>query len=176
MNKGLAKQIYDAAHLKGTFILRSGQTSNEYFDKYLFESDPLLLGMIAQEMKEIIPEGTEVLAGLEMGGIPIATALSLSSGVKAAFVRKKAKEYGTCRIAEGASISGKKVCIIEDVVTTGGAILDSIEELRNAGAIVEHVLCVIERNPIGREKLMNKGLTLIALFTLDDLNEASGNR
>ena len=96
--------------------------------------------------------------------------------VKAAFVRKKAKEYGTCRIAEGASISGKKVCIIEDVVTTGGAILDSIDELRNSGAIVEHVLCVIERNPIGREKLMNKGLTLIALFTLDDLNEASGNR
>ncbi len=176
MNQSLAKQIYETAHIKGTFLLRSGQTSNEYFDKYLFESDPLLLSMIAQEMKKKIPNGTEVLAGLEMGGIPVVTALSLASGIRAAFVRKTAKKYGTCKASEGTAISGKKVCIIEDVVTTGGAILDSLEELRNSGAIVEDVLCVIERNPIGREKLMEKGLKLTALFTLDELNEVSKNR
>ncbi len=165
----LAKKIYEQSHLNGTFTLRSGQVSNEYFDKYLFESDPSILKEIAFFMKEMIPEGTEVLAGLEMGGIPVATAISLNSGVKAAFVRKVAKEYGTCKIAEGEQVNGKKVCIVEDVVTTGGQILESVRELRKQGADVEHVVCVIERNPVGRENLKAEGLKLTALFTMDEL-------
>ena len=88
----LAQEIYNISHIEGTFKLRSGQTSNEYFDKYLFESEPELLAEIAIHMSELIPEGTEILAGLEMGGIPIATVLSLKTGIPAIFVRKKAKE------------------------------------------------------------------------------------
>ncbi len=168
----LAKSIYDASHLTGKFLLRSGQYSNEYFDKYLFESDPELLKEIASHMESLIPSGSAVLAGLEMGGIPVATALSLNTGVKACFVRKKAKEYGTCKLAEGADVSGKQLCIVEDVVTTGGAILDAARELRKAGAIVEHVICVIERDPKGRQNLKAEGMELIPLFTMEELKQA----
>src|SRR5664280_2809384 len=124
MNRSqLAKKIFNASHLTGSFLLRSGQTSSEYFDKYLFEADPALLSEITAHMKALIPAGTEMLAGLEMGGIPVATALSLGTGIKACFVRKIAKEHGTCKLAEGESVTGKRLCIVEDVVTTGGAIL-----------------------------------------------------
>src|ERR1700722_4267221 len=97
----LAAAIFKSSYLRGDFKLRSGQKSNEYFDKYRFESEPEILAEIAKKMTPLVPKGTQVLAGLEMGGIPIATALSLESGLPAVFVRKKAKEYGTCRVAEG---------------------------------------------------------------------------
>ncbi|MDR0741801.1 MAG: hypothetical protein LBF28_03435 [Rickettsiales bacterium] len=124
MNKQeIARQICKTALLRGNFKLRSGQISNEYFDKYLLEANPLLLAQIAGLMKRDIPICAEVLAGLEMGGIPIATAISLQTGLRLAFVRKKAKEYGTCKLAESADVSGRQICMIEDVMTTGGAII-----------------------------------------------------
>ncbi|MGM0884957.1 MAG: orotate phosphoribosyltransferase [Bacillota bacterium] len=170
--KLLAKAIYDTAHLKGTFKLRSGQTSDQYFDKYLFESDPQLLAEIADQLKPLVPEGTEILAGLEMGGIPIATALSLKTGIPVVFVRKKAKEYGTCKLAEGVDVAGKKVCIIEDVVTTGGQILISKSDLTEFGAEITAVMSVIERDPQGRTNLEGAGLAFISLFKMEELLEA----
>ena len=168
MNKSkIAKEVYKQAHLTGRFTLRSGQISDEYFDKYLFESEPSLLRDIAKIMKELIPENTEILAGLEMGGIPIATALSIESGIKAAFVRKDAKQYGTCKLAEGADVNGKRVCVIEDVVTTGGQIIKSVNELRSRGAIIDTVLCVIQRDDNATEILKKEGLTLKAAFTME---------
>ncbi|MBI3040901.1 MAG: orotate phosphoribosyltransferase, partial [Chloroflexi bacterium] len=149
----LARKIFDTSHLEGSFKLRSGQISNEYFDKYLFESNPRLLMEITKQLAELIPAGTEVLAGLEMGGIPLATTLSLQTGIPAVFVRKKAKEYGTCKLAEGADIRDKKVCIIEDVVTTGGQIVLSANDLKQIGARIKYVLCVIERDQKCRENL-----------------------
>lgn len=163
----VAKEIYKTAHITGEFKLRSGQISNEYFDKYLFEAEPDLLMEIAKIMKNLIPNNTEIIAGLEMGGIPVVTALSMESGIKAAFVRKKAKEYGTCKLAEGSDINGKKVCIIEDVVTTGGQIIESAKELRKRGAIIDTVLCVIQRNPEASEILAKENLKLIPAFTMD---------
>lgn len=167
----LSKEIYNISHLEGTFKLRSGQMSNEYFDKYLFESNPKLLTVIAEKLSEMIPEGTEVLAGLEMGGIPIATAMSIYTGIPVVFVRKKAKEYGTCKLAEGMNIKGKNVCIIEDVVTTGGQIVLSANDLRKYEAKLKNVLCVIERNPKGRENLEKENLELNSLFTMEELNK-----
>ncbi|OBZ13811.1 MULTISPECIES: orotate phosphoribosyltransferase [Bacillales] len=168
----LAKEIYKTAHLTGTFKLRSGKESNDYFDKYLFESNPILLNLIAEYLSKLVPLGTEVLAGLEMGGIPIATAVSLKTGIPVAFVRKKAKEYGTCKLAEGIDIQGKNVCIIEDVVTTGGQILLSANDLKDYGAIVKNVVCVIEREQQGRENLEDAGLSLYSLFKMDELIES----
>jgi len=174
MNKEeLAVEIYKKAHLTGDFLLRSGQRSNEYFDKYLFESDPQLLMAIIKEMILLIPKDTELLAGLEMGGIPLVTALSIETGTVCAFVRKKAKEYGTCKIAEGGEISGKKICVIEDVVTTGGQIIKSVQELRDRGGIVENVLCVIQRNPNASEILAKEGLCLKPVLTMEYINEAA---
>ena len=167
MKKDIAIKIYKAAHLTGEFKLRSGQTSNEYFDKYLFEAQPQLLTDIVKIMKELLPENIDVLAGLELGGIPVATALSIETNIPCAFVRKKAKEYGTCKLAEGADVSGKKVCVIEDVVTTGGQIIESVKELRNRGAIINVVLCVIQRNDEATNILARENLKLISAFTMD---------
>jgi len=172
MNTSLAKEIYDIAHLTGIFTLRSGQISHEYFDKYLFESNPAVLSQIADKLGSLVPDGIEVLAGLEMGGIPIVTALSLKTNIPAAFVRKQAKEYGTCKFAEGTDIKGKRVCIIEDVITTGGQVILSTNDLRSAGAIVEDVICVIERNAEGRRKLEELGLRVHALYRMEDIIRA----
>ena len=167
--KDLAQKIYDVAHLKGDFLLRSGQRSSEYFDKYRFESRPEILKEIAAQMAPLVPQGTEILAALEMGGIPIGTALSLATGIPCVFVRKKAKEYGTCQFAEGIDITGKKVCVIEDVITSGGQVLLSAADLREAGAVIENVMCVIHRGGDAAEaKLLEAKLKLHPLFKRED--------
>lgn len=169
----LAQQVYTISHLQGSFKLRSGQISHEYFEKYLFESDPRLLKEIVKYLSKLIPENTEVLAGLEMGGIPIATALSLKTGIPAIFVRKTAKEYGTCKLAEGLEIKSKQVCIIEDVVTTGGQIVSSNKDLKQLGAKTKYVLCVIQRDAKSSDILKNEGLELRSLFTMQELEKSS---
>ena len=166
----LAAAIFKIAHLRGQFKLRSGLTSEEYFDKYRFEAQPQLLKAIATAMKPLVPKGTQALAGLEMGGIPVATALSLETGLPVVFVRKEAKAYGTCRIAEGLeSLKGLRLCIIEDVITTGGQVVISAEELRGEGAMIEDVLCVISRQQGGEENLKTAGLRMTSLFTQEQL-------
>lgn len=165
----LAHKIYAVSHITGTFKLRSGQISDQYFDKYLFEARPDLLSEIADKMSKLIPAGTEVIAGLELGGVPVAAAISLKTGLPAAYVRKVAKNYGTCKLAEGAEVKGKKVCVIEDVVTTGGQIIQSVNELRKLGAIVTEVVCVILRGADSRALLAKEGLNLIPLLTREEL-------
>jgi orotate phosphoribosyltransferase len=167
----LARAIFRVAYLRGEFRLRSGLTSSEYFDKYRFEADPRLLAAVAEQMSDLIPPGTEMLAGLEMGGIPVATALSLRSGLPARFVRKKAKEYGSCQFAEGGDFVGKRMLIVEDVITTGGQVLLSAADLRAAGAVVENVVCVIDRGG-GEAPLAAAGLSLSRLFTMAELKES----
>jgi len=165
----LASEIFKKSYIRGEFLLRSGKTSNEYFDKYQFESNPILLNEIANQLLNLLPKDIEILAALEMGGIPIATAISLKTGIPIVFVRKKAKEYGTNKIAEGSEIEGKKLLIIEDVVTSGGQIILSVEELRNRGAIVEKAICVIDREQGGKDNLANHGIELSPLFTMSEL-------
>ncbi|MBA2697754.1 MAG: orotate phosphoribosyltransferase [Nocardioidaceae bacterium] len=172
----LAAQLYEVAHLTGEFLLRSGVTATEYFDKYQFEARPDLLRQVATAMVPLIPSGTQVLAGLELGGVPVATALSLETGLPLALVRKQAKSYGTCRIAEGAELSGLQVTVIEDVVTSGGQIVLSTKDLRDAGANVSHALCVIDRETGGGAALKEAAVTLAPLFRADDLRSAVGAR
>jgi orotate phosphoribosyltransferase len=165
----LAAAIHATAHITGEFVLRSGATSNEYFDKYRFEADPALLRDVATALVPLLPDDTEVLAGLELGGVPIAAVLSQVTGVPAAYVRKEAKTYGTCQLAEGALIDGKRVTVIEDVVTSGGQVVLSCGDLRERGAIVEHALCVIDREAGGPAALADLGVELHPLFTMSEL-------
>jgi orotate phosphoribosyltransferase len=169
----LGRRIYQVAHLTGEFVLRSGMVATEYFDKYRFEADPELLDEIARAMVPLVPAGTEVLAGLEMGGIPVVTALGRHTGLPCAFVRKEAKAYGTRRLAEGADIAGRRVVVIEDVVTSGGQIVLSTKELRALGADVRDALCVIDREQGGAAALAATDLTLTSLLTSDDLKTAA---
>jgi orotate phosphoribosyltransferase len=168
----LGRRIYGASHLTGEFVLRSGQTADQYFDKYRFEADPVLLEAVAEAMVPLVPADTEVLAGLEMGGIPVVTALARHTGLPCAFVRKTAKEYGTRRLAEGAETAGRRVTIVEDVVTTGGQIVLSAQDLRALGAHITDAVCVINRNSGVPAPLTEAGLALHAVFTSADLTPA----
>jgi orotate phosphoribosyltransferase len=170
----LARRVRDRCRLTGRFVLRSGRVADEYFDKYQFEADPALLVELAAAMAPLVPEGTEVLAGLEMGGIAIVTALGQRTGLPCAFVRKTAKSYGTARLAEGARIEGQRVLVIEDVVTSGGQIAISAGQLRELGAEISDALCVIDRQEGGAEALAKDGLRLHALLTRQDLTAAGG--
>jgi orotate phosphoribosyltransferase len=109
---------------------------------------------------------------LELGGVPLVTLLCQVTGVPALFVRKKAKEYGTCRLAEGGAIRGKRLVVVEDVVTSGGQIIESVCSLRKEGAIIETAVCVIDRQAGGSVNLKKYGVDLRALFTFDDLRNA----
>ncbi|WNN91060.1 orotate phosphoribosyltransferase [Gloeocapsopsis dulcis] len=168
---GLARRIYQTSRITGSFRLRSGVTSHEYFDKYLFEAEPKLLQDIAQALLPLIPKNAEVLAGLEMGGIPIATVLSQMSGLPTLFVRKTAKEHGTCKLAEGGSVQ-RRLVIVEDVVTSGGQIIESARALRQSGAEIVGVLSVIDREAGGVDNLYRENLNLKSLFTMTDLKMA----
>ncbi|GAC1387023.1 MAG: orotate phosphoribosyltransferase [Marmoricola sp.] len=166
----LAADIDACCRLTGEFTLRSGQISNEYFDKYLFESQPALLARVAAQMESLVPEGTELLGGLELGGVPIATMLSSRTGHPTLFVRKKAKEYGTCKLAEGPPVEGRRIALVEDVITTGGAVRDATRELRALGAIVEVVICAIDRSPEGVNPLDDVQLEIRPVLTKAQLD------
>ncbi|WGL52267.1 orotate phosphoribosyltransferase [Nocardioides sp. BP30] len=166
----LAADIDATCRLHGTFTLRSGQVSDTYFDKYLFEAQPALLDRVAARMVELLPQGTELLGGLEMGGIPIATMVSAKTGIPAIFIRKKAKEYGTAKLAEGPAFDGRRVTLIEDVITSGGAVRDAVNALRPAGAIVDTVVCAIDRSPQAGESLRDVDLTIRSVLTRAELD------
>jgi orotate phosphoribosyltransferase len=167
----LASRLLEVSQLRGHFLLRSGETSTEYFDKYLFESDPTLLLQVANAMVELLPP-CDVLGGMEMGGIPLVTVLSQVSGLPAVFVRKAAKDYGTRKAVEGSAVSGLRVVAIEDVVTTGGALVAGCERLRKAGAIVDLALCAIDRDQGGSAALAAHGVVLRAAVTRTDFDLA----
>lgn len=165
----LARAILDTAKLTGNFVLRSGRTATTYFDKYLFESDPATLRAVAEQLATLVPGGTEVLCGLEMGGIPVVAALSQVTGLPCAFLRKQRKEYGTMKFAEGPALQGRRIILVEDVVSSGGAILDQVGMLRSDGVDVNLAICVIDRQSGGVEALAEAGVTLRALFTMAEI-------
>lgn len=169
----LAHHVDAVSRLTGRFVLRSGRVADEYFDKYRFEADPVLLDALAGQLAALVPADTEVLAGLEMGGIAVVTALGRHTGLPCAFVRKTAKPYGTARLAEGAEVNGARVLIVEDVVTSGGQIAISTGQLRDLGARIDHALCVIDRQEGGAEALAGDGITLLSLLTRADLDRAA---
>jgi orotate phosphoribosyltransferase len=173
----LAKAIRRAAYLTGSFRLRSGQTSSFYWDKYGFESQPALLQAVASELARLL--GTmefDRLAGLELGGIPLATALALQVGKPCLFVRKTAKDYGTCNLVEGGYVHDDRIVVIEDVITTAGQVIESVQQMRQLGLNVHHVLCVIDRQQGGAEKLQTIGCTLRPVFTLAELEQLSPSK
>lgn len=166
----LARDIDRACRLTGSFTLRSGQQATTYFDKYLFEAQPALLARVADAIVPLLPEDTEVLGGLELGGVPIATAVSARTGLPALFIRKQAKEYGTAKLAEGPSFDGRRVTLIEDVITSGGAVRDAVNALRPAGALVDTVVCAIDRSPQPGESLRDVDLEIRSVLTRAELD------
>ncbi len=170
----LALDIERCCHLTGEFLLRSGRTSHDYFDKYLFEADPRLLRRVVEAMVPLVPADTDLLGGLELGGVPLAATLSSLTGLSTLFVRKQPKEYGTRKLAEGPDPSGRAVLLVEDVITTGGAVRAAATALRELGATVETVVCAINRSEPGTEPLAADGLEVRSVLTGADLLSAGG--
>ena len=141
----LARKIRELALVPGQFRLRSGATSREYFDKFLFAARPSLLREVAEHMAPLLPADYDALGGLELGGIPIALALSQVTGRPTRFIRREPRGYGTGRLVEGGDIAARRLVLIEDTVTTGTHLLQTVRALRAAGAVVSDVLCVLDR-------------------------------
>ncbi|MEO6351111.1 MAG: orotate phosphoribosyltransferase [Candidatus Limnocylindrales bacterium] len=168
--EALAQQIADAAVLRGTFTLRSGQTSSYYIDKYRLTTDPKLLERIAAALAMALPPSIDRLAGTALGAVPLATAVSLATGLPCVFVRvDAAKDHGTSKSIEGRLEPMDRVALIEDVVTTGGASLTAVELLQAAGAQIAGVLAVVDREQGGRERFVEAGIPFRALFTVTEL-------
>lgn len=172
-HRDLARALVAACYLEGSFTLRSGTTSDHYFDKYRFEAEPTLLREVAEALLPSLPPA-DLIAGPELGGVPLAVALSAVSGLPCRFVRKTAKTYGTAQLAEGGPVDGQRIVMVEDVVSTGGQLVESIGALRELGATVDAAMVVVLRDPVGRENLAAIGVDTIALFSEDELDLPSG--
>ena len=172
MTDDLAKQLVEHAYLEGDFVLRSGKRSKYYFDKYRFETQPDVLRAlgerIAAVVREHVPDASR-LAGPELGAVALAASASLASGLPFLLVRKAAKEYGTSKRIEGVFAAGECVCVVEDVVTSGGALLESVEALRAAGLVVQTAVCVVDREEGGADALARHAVRLRPLFRASEL-------
>ena len=168
----LGSRVHRTSLLHGTFVLRSGVTTDHYFDKYRFEADPALLREVAVAMAPLVPPGTDALAGLELGGVPLATMVGQITGRPIRFIRKMAKEYGTSQLAEGGPVAGLRLTIIEDVVTSGGAVLAAVAALRDLGATVATAVCVIDRETGGAAALAAIDVELRPVFRASELGTA----
>ncbi len=151
----------------GEFELSHGGTSNYYVDKYLFETDPDCLDAIATAFGERV--GETKLAGVALGAVPLAATTSVKSGNSYVIVRKQAKEYGTGNRIEGDLADGEEVVVLEDIATTGQSAVDAVEALRGAGAVVDRVLVVVDREEGARENLAEADVELDALVTASEL-------
>jgi orotate phosphoribosyltransferase len=171
----LLDALREHALLEGDFLLRSGRRSRWYLDKYRFETRPELLAPLGERLAatvdDVDPDATR-LAGPELGAVTLAAAASLASGLPFLIVRKEAKAYGTANLLEGAYEPGETVCLIEDVITSGGAALAAVEALRAVGLECRHAVCVVDREEGGIDALARKGVRLTPLFRASDLLEA----
>jgi orotate phosphoribosyltransferase len=174
----LADAIRDAAYLEGDFVLRSGRRSSYYLDKYRFGTRPDLLRQLGEAIAAAVsacePEAVR-LAAPELGAVPLAAAASLASGLPFVIVRKEAKEYGTANRIEGAFETGELVCLVEDVVTSGGAAIEAVEALREAGLRVQHAVCVVDREEGGVDELARVAVRLEPLLRASELRKTPAN-
>jgi orotate phosphoribosyltransferase len=164
--------LREHAYLEGDFVLRSGKRSKYYLDKYRFETRPDILAALGERIAataaEHEPEAVR-LAGPELGAVALAAAGSLASGLPFLIVRKAAKDYGTSNRIEGAHAAGERVCLVEDVVTSGGALLEAVEALREANLRVGTAICVVDREEGGADALARHGVRLRPIFRVADV-------
>lgn len=172
---GLVARIRDAARRCGAFQLPDGQVIGEYFDQYMLAADPALLRDVAAEMDRLVLPGTDVLVGIELGGIPLAVALSAVSSLPAAFLRRETKPYGTFRQVEGCPVQDRRVGLVDDVVRYGNQALGAAAVLRGIGADVTTLLCVLDRGLDGAARLGRAQIALRPLLTTPALDARPDN-
>ncbi len=164
----LAARVKEVAFLEGDFILRSGQHSKYYLDKYLFSADPVILAEFGKLFAQHADDA-DMIAGPELGAVALAAATAMASGKQFAIVRKAEKDYGTSKLIEGPSVEGKRVLLVEDIGTTAGAALGAAKTLTEAGATVVKMVFAIDRLQGARENVEAAGFTFAALLTKEDM-------
>ena len=165
----LFEAIKSAALLRGEFTLRSGRKSKYYLDKYLFEADPVVLRELGQRFaRQVTPETTRI-AGAELGGVALAASASMASGLPFVIIRNAKKGYGTQKMYEGRLEKGDRVLLVEDIATTGGQVLEAAKTISEAGATVQAIVAVIDRQEGARENIESAGYRFAALMTKTDL-------
>jgi orotate phosphoribosyltransferase len=170
MDTQLVEMLKETGAVKfGDFTLSSGRKSKYYVDKYVFETNPMCLEAIGERIARLIPPGTQKLAGIEIGSIPLAAIASVKSGMPFVIVRKEKKGYGTNKLIEGVYQKGEKAFVVEDVVTTAKGALGAIHSLRDAGLVVDSIVCVVDREEGGRESLEQKGVRVTSLVKASEL-------
>jgi orotate phosphoribosyltransferase len=168
----LGRTLVERALLEGDFVLRSGRRSSWYLDKYRFETDPELLRTLGERIAEVVaacePDAAR-LAGPALGAVALAASASMASGLPFIIVRGETKEYGTAKRIEGPFEPGELVCLVEDVVTSGGALAEAVSALRAEGLVVRNAVCVVDREEGGSDALARLGVRLRALFRAEEL-------
>src|SRR5881394_1881884 len=164
----LARRIAEVSLLRGEFTLRSGRKSNYYLDKYRFETQPDVLLALGKLFAERVTTSIDRIAGAELGAVPLAAAASMASGKPCVFIRNQKKEYGTAKQIEGILNAGEHVLIVEDVLTTGGQVLEAAKTLSDMGAKIERIVAVIDRMEGARENIERGGFVFESLFTSRD--------
>ncbi len=165
----LAKRIAEVALLRGDFTLRSGRKSNYYLDKYRFETQGDVLEALGKLFADRVGANVDRIAGAELGAVPLAAATSIYSGKPCVFIRNQKKDYGTAKLVEGILNAGEMVMIVEDVLTTGGQVLESCKILTDMGVKIDRIVGVIDRMEGARENIEQAGYVFEALFTTKDL-------
>ena len=168
----LARRIGEVALLRGEFTLRSGRKSNYYLDKYRFETQPDVLAALGRMLADRVTVDTDRIAGAELGAVPLAAAAGMAANKPFVFIRNQKKDYGTAKQIEGVLERGETVMIVEDVLTTGGQVLEAVKTLQDAGARIERIVAVIDRLEGARENIERAGLVFESLFTSKDLGIA----
>jgi len=171
----LRQALVEAAYLEGDFVLRSGRRSRYYLDKYRFETRPDLLAPLGERIAALVREHEPHavrLAAPVLGGVVLAAAASLAGGLPFLMVRDRAKGHGTANRIEGPFEPGERVCFVEDVVTSGGALLEAVAAAREAGLVVRAAVCVVDREEGGLDALARHAVRLRPLFRASELREA----
>ncbi len=168
----LARRISEVSLLRGEFTLRSGRKSNYYLDKYLFETHPDVLAELGRMIAERLTPAVERIAGAELGAVALAAATAMASGKPFVIIRNQKKDYGTSKLVEGKLEPGETVMIVEDVLTTGGQVIEAAKTLKDAGAKVEKIVAVIDRLEGARANIESAGYVYESLFTTKDLGIA----
>ncbi|MDW7776372.1 MAG: orotate phosphoribosyltransferase [Methanosarcinales archaeon] len=172
MDNELIQALKDCGAVKfGDFTLASGRKSKYYIDIKKATSDPGTLTLIAGRIMAIIKEQNicvEAIGGVAVGGIPLATAVSLASGLPLVIIRKSLKDYGTGGRFIG-DIEGRSLLMVEDVTTTGGSVIEAIRSLRDEGAVVDTVITVVDRDEGAQSGLNALDVKLVPLVSASDL-------
>jgi len=152
----------------GRFVLTSGAISDYYIDIKKASTNPKILKKIAEAMAEYA-DNYDLLAGMELGAVPLVVAVSLETGIPYVIIRKEKREHGTGKQIEGGDVKDKKVLVIEDVATSGGSILKTIEILRESHAEVDKVLVVVDRESGARDKIQNLDVEFVPLISVSEI-------